>query len=162
MLIPSQQGLFEMSPWRAKVVWSGGGHGMPAAGLTALSAALRTSVIPLRYPFRGSGHPVEVVERAPSCGRGRRYRPDRPLSRVLHLHQACMDHPLEVARQRLQVDGKPHPTAPSHPQAPKPVGALQLGVRSLDTSPYVIPLAPTPRWPRPSGAARCSPSPGPP
>ena len=48
---------------------------------------------------------------------------------------------LEV-RQRLQVDGKPHPTAPSHPQAPKPVGALQLGVRSLDTSPYVIPLAP--------------------
>ena len=53
-----------------------------------------------------------------------------------------MDHPLEVARQRLQVDGKPHPTAPSHPQAPKPVGALQLGVRSLDTSPYVIPLAP--------------------
>ena len=52
-----------------------------------------------------------------------------------------MDHPLEVARQRLQVDGKPHPTAPSHPQAPKPVGALQLGVRSLDTSPYVIPLS---------------------
>ena len=50
-------------------------------------------------------------------------------------------HPLEVARQRLQVDGKPHPTAPSHPQAPK-LGALQLGVRSLDTSPYVIPLAP--------------------
>ena len=30
-----------------------------------LSAALRTSVIPLRYPFRGSGHPVEVVERRP-------------------------------------------------------------------------------------------------
>ena len=92
---------------------------MPAAGLTALSAALRTSVIPLRYPFRGSGHPVEVVA-APSCGRDRRYRPDRPLSRVLHLHQACMDHPLEVARQRLQVDGKPHPTAPSHPKRPSP------------------------------------------
>ena len=32
---------------------------MPAAGLTAPSAALRTSVIPLRYPFRASGHPVE-------------------------------------------------------------------------------------------------------
>ena len=96
---------------------------MPAAGLTALSAALRTSVIPLRYPFGGSGHPVEVVERRPHAGRDRRYRPDRPLSRVVHLHQACMDHPLEVARQRLQVDGKPHPTAPSHPQAPKPVGA---------------------------------------
>ena len=60
---------------------------MPAAGLTALSAALRTSVIPLRYPFRGS----------------RRYRPDRPLSRVLHLHQACMDHPLEVAVTSRQV-----------------------------------------------------------
>ena len=99
--------------------------------------------------------PVAVVGgscgAAPSCGRDRRYRPDRPLSRVLHLHQACMDHPLEVARQRLQVDGKPHPTAPSHAQAPKPVGALQLGVRSLDPGPYVIPLAP-------SGAARCSPS----
>ena len=38
---------------------------MPAAGLTAPSAALRTSVIPLRYPFRGSGHPVEAVERRP-------------------------------------------------------------------------------------------------
>ena len=79
---------------------------------------------------------------APSCGRDRRSRPDRPLSRVVHLHQACMDHPLEVARQRLQVDGKPHPTAPSHPQAPKPVGALQLGVRSLDPGPYGIPLVP--------------------
>ncbi len=71
---------------------------MPAAGLTALSAALRTSVIPLRYPFRGSGHPGGSCGAAPSCGRDRRYRPDRPLSRVLHLHQACMDHPLEVAR----------------------------------------------------------------
>ena len=38
---------------------------MPAAGLAAPSAALRTSVIPLRYPFRGSGHPVEAVERRP-------------------------------------------------------------------------------------------------
>ena len=38
---------------------------MPVAGLTALSAALRTSVLPLRYPFGGSGHPVEVVERRP-------------------------------------------------------------------------------------------------
>ena len=38
---------------------------MPAAGLTAPSAALRTSVIPLRYPSRGSWHPVEAVERRP-------------------------------------------------------------------------------------------------
>ena len=33
-----------------------------------------------------------------------RYRPGLRLSRVFHLHQACMDHPLEVARQRLEVD----------------------------------------------------------
>ena len=103
---------------------------MPAAGLTAPSAALRISVIPLRYPLPWLRAPGGSCGAAPSCGRDRRYRPDRPLSRVVHLHQACMDHPLEVARQRLQVDGKPHPTAPSHPQAPKPVGALQLGVRS--------------------------------
>ncbi len=50
---------------RREGAWKGGGHGMPAAGLTAPSAALRTSVIPLRYPFRGSGHPVEAVERRP-------------------------------------------------------------------------------------------------
>ena len=51
---------------------------MPAASSTF--CPLRTSVIPLRYPFRGSGHPVEVVERR--CGRDRRYRhSDRPLSR---------------------------------------------------------------------------------
>ena len=135
---------------------------MPAAGLTAPSAALRTSVIPFAVPFPWLRAPGGSCGAAPSCGRDRRYRPDRPLSRVLHLHQAYMDHPLEVARQRLQVDGKPHPTAPSHPQAPKPVGALQLGVRSLDPGPYVIPACATPRWPRPSGAARCSPSPGPP
>ena len=134
-------------PWRANEVWSG--RRPRDAGCwphrTICRAQDKRDPL-LRYPFRGSGHPVEAVERrphdTPSTGRDRRYRPDRPLSRVLHLHQACMDHPLEVARQRLQVDGKPHPTAPSHPQAPKPVGALQLGVRSLDTSPYVIPLAP--------------------
>ena len=88
---------------------------MPAAGLTAPSAALRISVIPLRYPLPWLRAPGGSCGAAPSCGRDRRYRPDRPLSRVVHLHQACMDHPLEVARQRLQVDGKPHPTAPSAP-----------------------------------------------
>ena len=124
---------------------------MLAAGLTALSAALRTSVIPLRYPFRGSGHPVEVVEAAPSCGRDRRYRPDRPLSRVLHLHQACMDHPLEVARQRLQVDGKPHPTAPSHPQAPKARGRASARSSFPRYQPLCHTACATPRWPRPSG-----------
>ena len=123
---------------------------MPAAGLTALSAALRTSVIAVPLPWLRA--PGGSCGAAPSCGRDRRYRPDRPLSRVLHLHQACMDHPLEVARQRLQVDGKPHPTAPSHPQAPKPVGALQLGVRS-PYQPLWHTACATPRWPRPSGAA---------
>ena len=66
----------------------------------------------------GSGHRWKLWSGA-LMRPDRRYRPDRPLSRVPHLHQACMDHPLEVARQRLQVDG-PHPTAPSHPQAPSP------------------------------------------
>ena len=31
-----------------EVAWKGGGHGMPAAGLTAPSAALRTSVMAYR------------------------------------------------------------------------------------------------------------------
>ena len=97
---------------------------------------------PVAVPLPWLRAPGGSCGAAPSCGRDRRYRPDRPLSRVVHLHQACMDHPLEVARQRLQVDGKSHPTAPSHPQAPKLVGALQLGVRSLDPGPYGIPLAP--------------------
>ena len=96
---------------------------------------------PVAVPLAWLRAPGGSCGAAPSCGRDRRYRPDRPVSRVVHLHQACMDHPLEVARQRLQVDGKPHPTAPSHPQAPKPVGALELGVRSLDPGPYGIPLA---------------------
>ncbi len=38
---------------------------MPASGLTAPSTGLRTSVIPLRYRFRGSGHTVEAAERRP-------------------------------------------------------------------------------------------------
>ena len=68
------------------------------------------------------------------------YRPDRPLSRVLHLHQACI--PLEVARQRLQVDGKPHPTAPSHPQA-------AWARFSSEYQPLCHTACATPRWPRP-------------
>ena len=42
-------------PWRAKVVWSGGVHGMPAADLTALGAALRTSRIPCSTPSVAQG-----------------------------------------------------------------------------------------------------------
>ena len=117
-------------------------HGLSAADLTALGAALRTSRIPCSTPSVAQGAPDGSYGAGPSRGCDRRYRPGLRLSRVFHLHQACMDHPLEVARQRLEVDGKPHPTAPSHPQAPKPVGALQLGVCPLYPGPYGIPLAP--------------------
>ena len=54
----------------------------------------------------------------------------------------CVDHALDVAGQRLEVDGKPHPGLPSHAQASQPMGALQLGVRSLDPGPHSVPLAP--------------------
>ena len=40
-------------------------HGLSAADLTALGAALRTSRDPVQYPFRGSGRPMEVMERGP-------------------------------------------------------------------------------------------------
>ena len=65
ILIPSQKGLSEMNPWRAK------GPGREEATRCRLLASppylLRSGqgVIPLRYPFHGSGHPVEVVERRP-------------------------------------------------------------------------------------------------
>ena len=88
---------------------------MPVAGLTALSCCAQDKRDPVAVPFPWLRAPGGSCGAAPSCGRDRRYRPDRPLSRVVHLHQACMDHPLEVARQRLQVDGKPHPTAPLAP-----------------------------------------------
>ena len=139
-LIPSQKGLFEMNPGVRRGLE---GRSPRDAGCWPHRTICRAQdkrdpdAVPLPW-LRAPGGSCGA---APSCGRDRRYRPDRPLSRVLHLHQACMDHPLEVARQRLQVDGKPHPTAPSHPQAPKPVGALELGVRSLDPGPYGIPLA---------------------
>ena len=128
-------------PWSARGVWQGGATGCrlltsPPLGLRSGQAGSRAVPLPwLRAPDGSYGA-------GPSRGCDRRYRPGLRLSRVFHLHQACMDHPLEVARQRLQVDGKPHPTAPSHPQAPKPVGALQLGVCPLYPGPYGIPLAP--------------------
>ena len=50
---------------------------MPAAGLTALSAALRTSVIPLcGTPSVAQGYPVEVVDGA--LMRPRPQVPSRP------------------------------------------------------------------------------------
>ena len=113
---------------------------LSAADLTALglrSGQAGSRAVPLLWLRAPDGSSWSGPSRG--CDR---YRPGLRLSRVFHLHQACMDHPLEVARQRLQVDGKPHPTAPSHPQAPKPVGALQLGVCPLYPGPYGIPLAP--------------------
>ena len=140
-LIPSQKGLFEMNPGVRRGLE---GRRPRDAGCWAHRTICRAQDKrdPVAVPLPWLRAPGGSCGAAPSCGRDRRYRPDRPLSRVLHLHRACMDHPLEVARQRLQADGKPHPTAPSHPQAPKPVGALQLGVRSLDPGTYGIPLAP--------------------
>ena len=113
---------------------------MPAAGLTALSAALRTSVIPLRYPFRGSGHPVEVVERRPPAAATAGTVPSRPLSRVLHLHQAC-----RIIRLKLLHSPGRRQAAPDGPLAP--ASAQARGRASARSSfpryqPLCIPLAP--------------------
>ena len=59
-LIPSQKGLFEMNPG----VRSGGREEATGCRLLASPHHL-PRLIPLRYPFRGSGHPVEAVERRP-------------------------------------------------------------------------------------------------
>ena len=47
--------------------WSGAEEATGCRLLASPPYLLRSgsSVIPLRYPFRGSGHPVEVVERRP-------------------------------------------------------------------------------------------------
>ena len=42
------------------------------------------------------------------------------------LHLEGMDHPLDIARQCPEADGKPHPTAASYPQMPKPVPSFQF------------------------------------
>ena len=117
---------------------------------------------PVAVPLPWLRAPGGSCGAAPSCGRDRRYRPDRPLSRVVHLHQACMDHPLEVARQRLQVDGKPHPTAPLAPASAQARGRASARSSFPRSRPLWHTACATPRWPRPSGAARCLPSPGPP
>ena len=101
--------------------------------------ALRTSRIPCSTPSVAQGARWKLWSGA-LTRLDRRYRPGLRLAFSISTRRAA--HPLEVARQRLQVDGKPHPTAPSHPQAPKPVGALQLGVCPLYPGPYGIPLAP--------------------
>ena len=111
---------------------------MPAAGLTTLSAALRTRMIPHAVALswlraHGGSPPPQVPSR---------------LSRVLHLHQACMDT-LEVARP----SGRRQAAPTSHSRE----ALVQLGVRS--SIPALMSACATPRWPQPSGAARCSPSP---
>ena len=117
-MIPSQKGLFEMNPGVRRGLE---GRRPRDAGCWAhrTICCAQDKRDPVAVPLPWLRAPGGSCGAAPSCGRDRRYRPDRPLSRVLHLHRACMDHPLEVARQRLQADGKPHPTAPSHPQAAK-------------------------------------------
>ena len=104
---------------------------MPAAGLTALSAALRT---------RDPGGTLSVARApggscraAPSCGRDR-YRPDRPLSRVLHLHQAW----LEAPRTRK----RPSPWAASSEFVHKPLIQVHLHqVRLEDVGPRTGPAS---------------------
>ena len=161
IMIPSQKGLFEMNPGVRRGLE---GRRPRDAGCWPhrTICALRTSVIPVVVPLPWLRAPGGSCGAAPSCGRDRRYRPDRPLSRVLHLHQACMDHPLEVARQRLQVDGKPHPTAPSHPQAPKPVGRASARSSFPRSRPLWHTACAHSSVASASGAARCLPSPGPP
>ena len=118
-MIPSQKGLFEMNPGVRRGLE---GRRPRDAGCWPHRTICRAQDKrdPVAVPLPWLRAPSGSCGAAPSCGRDRRYRPDRPLSRVVHLHQACMDHPLEVARQRLQVDGKPHPTAPSHRKRPSP------------------------------------------
>ena len=69
--------------------------------MTALSAALNKRD-PVAVPLLGS------CGAAPSCGRDRRYRPDRPLGRAWTM--------LEDAY--VQVDGKPHPRPPAPARSP--------------------------------------------
>ena len=40
-------------------------HGLSAADLTALGGCAQDKQDPVQYPFRGSGRPMEVMERGP-------------------------------------------------------------------------------------------------
>ena len=52
---------------------------------------------------------------AGSCSAGSSGQGSRPGQRLVHLDQSCPDHPLDVARQGLEIDGEPDPLAATYP-----------------------------------------------
>ena len=128
-----------MSAWGR--VLAGRRPGLPAGDCSWVCAEDRRSPVALHLwlltvPSGGRGA-------APSWGRHRMYCLGQSLSRLLHLHQANTDHALDVAGQRFEVDGQPHPEAPTDPQPSQPVSTLQLGVGAFDPSaPARSPSAP--------------------